>query len=254
MINIKLIEKQNQHFYETSEGTFPSSTTILSLLNKPALTPWAVKMTISYLSERLDDIKSGKLKLTYGNTALILEEAKRHHRAIATKAAQIGTDVHAMVENHVKGHNVLNADHRIIEKELSTTQKPYNAYLDWEKKQSFSLIGSEIPVCSPKWGGYGGTLDMVAELDDKSYIIDLKTSSGIYDEYIMQIASYRYAYTQLYGIPIEGMGILRLDKQTGKFEWKEYNQKEYTKALKMFGHICKFWHLKNDGETIKNGK
>ena len=245
-MNIKLIEKRNQHFYETPEGTFPSSTTILSLLNKPALTPWAVKMTISYLSERLDDIKSGKLELTHGNTALILEEAKRHHRTIATKAAQIGTDVHTMVENHVKGIEIPKEEPYTVEKELTSIRKSYNAYLDWEEKHTFELIGSEIPIYSLRWDGYGGTLDMAAYVDGIPYIIDLKTSSGIYDEYIMQIASYRYAYTQLYGIPIEGMRILRLDKQSGKFEWKEYTQREYTKALKMFGHICKFWHLKND--------
>jgi hypothetical protein len=244
MEKIKLIAKRDQHFYETPEGTFPSATTILSLLNKPALTPWAVKMTVSYLSERLDDIKSGKLELTHGNVAIILEEAKRQHRTIATKAAQIGTDVHMKVEDHVNG--ILKDADCAIEKELKTVQKSYLAYLKWESEQSFSLIGSEVPIYSTIWGGYGGTLDMVAYLDGKAYMIDLKTSSGIYDEYAMQIAAYRYAYAQRFDVPIEGMGILRLDKQTGKYEWREYSEREYRKALKMFGHVCRYWHLKND--------
>lgn len=245
MEKIKLIEKRNQHFYETSEGTFPSSTTILSLLNKPALTPWAVKMTILYLSERLDDIKSGKIELTPGNAAMILGEAKQQHRTIATKAAQIGTDVHTLVENHVKEIGFSRSEPSIIKKELRSVQNSYFAYLEWENEQAFRLIGSEVPIYSSAWSGYGGTLDMVAYLEDKAYIVDLKTSSGIYDEYVMQIASYRYAYTQLFDIPIEGMGILRLDKPTGKFEWKEYTEREYHKALKMFSHICEYWHLKN---------
>lgn len=246
MTNIKLIKKRNQHFYETPYGTFPSSTTILSLLNKPALTPWAVKMTIEYLRDYLDDVTSGKLKLTLGNIVLKLEEAKREHRTIATKAAQIGTDIHAMIENHVKRYEIASGEYHIIEKEFSSIRKSYNAYLDWEKTHNFKLIGSEIPIYSRAWLGYGGTLDMVAYLDSKPYIIDLKTSSGIYDEYVMQIASYRKAYSQLFDIPIEGMGILRLDKQTGKFEWKEYTDKEYCRALEMFGHICEYWHIKND--------
>ena len=246
MFEIKLIEKRNQHFYKTPEGIFPSSTTILGILNKPALMPWAVKMTVAYLNKRLDDIKSGKLELTKENSSALLNEAKLHHKDIAFEAVEIGTRVHAMIENHVNGKEPPEMDIYIVEKELVSVRKSYQAYLDWENEYSFELIGSEVPIYSIAWNGYGGTLDIVAYLDGKRYIIDLKTSSGIYDEYAMQIASYRFAYSQLFDVSIDGMGILRLDKKTGKFEWKEYADKDYWHALKMFGHLCNYWHLKND--------
>ncbi|GAH23405.1 unnamed protein product, partial [marine sediment metagenome] len=69
----------------------------------------------------------------------------------------------------------------------------------------------------------------------KKYVIDFKSSKKFYDEMPLQVSAYRRAYCyecRLAEHP-EGMGVLRLDKETGIPEWKDYS-KVYTKKLTAF--------------------
>jgi hypothetical protein len=64
----------------------------------------------------------------------------------------------------------------------------------------------------------------------------------------LQIAAYRAGYEERTGEKIEGMGIVRLDKPTGAFEWKEYGDAAYQRAWDEFFCLCESWHGSNNGE------
>ena len=63
-----------------------------------------------------------------------------------------------------------------------------------------------------------GTVDAVAYVNDEFCVVDFKTSSGIWDEYFLQVAAYAEAVAQVHGDAIESAWILRFDKKTGEFE------------------------------------
>jgi hypothetical protein len=234
MNDVKLIEQEGKHLYETPIGIVPSSTTILSILNKPALGYWMVKTAINYLATKLDDIKDGKLILNADNSYKILQEAKNQHKQIKDESANTGTMVHEVLEFHLKHENVgmlLN----------DKTKKPFEGFVEWKNKRKFKLVSSEETVWSKH--GYAGTLDCAAYLDGKLYIVDFKTSNAIYPEYVMQIASYVKAYEENTGKKIEGAGILRLDKETGEPEWVEFTMEQVEHAFKKFSCILEYYKL-----------
>jgi hypothetical protein len=238
---IKLTEKNGKHFYTSDTGRLPSSTTILAELNKPALIDWAARETSNYILNNIET--SNKSEFKKDEIIETVNKASKQHQYIKKKAAEIGSNVHKLIENYIKNQ----IQNKIIN---LTEEKKYpaafDAFIKWEK--DFEAIHSytEFRVISKLWGGYAGTLDLISEIDNKIFLVDLKTSNAIYDEFIMQLASYRNAYQEMTGNKIYSMGILRLDKNELKYEWKVYNKKEYIRALKMFGHLCRYWHLKYD--------
>ena len=238
MSKVKLIPDKEQHYYETPMGVLPSSTTVLSLLAKPALMHWAVKQTVVYLGAKLDEIRAGELELTEENASQILKEAKKYHEQLRDEAMDIGSQVHYLIEQYLLGNPY---DDLINEK----TQLPFEAFLQWQKARKFKLVKAEHPVWSKK--RYAGTLDCVAYLNNKLYVIDFKTSNAIYPEYLLQVASYWKAYEEMSGQKVKGLGILRLDKGTGMPEWVEFSKKEANRAFKMFMCLVRFWWLKKEG-------
>jgi hypothetical protein len=85
-----------------------------------------------------------------------------------------------------------------------------------------------------------GTTDIVADIRPPGlpkhlrYLIDVKTSNDFHAPAMpMQLAAYAEAYEELEGVPIEGIGIIRLDKLTGQSYWLDYTPQR-KEAFKLF--------------------
>lgn len=158
-------------------------TTILEILAKPALVPWAYSR---------------------GKEGLPLYESR-------DKAATAGTLAHLYVENHLKGLPDPSKDelsNEIIEKAESC----YLAFLEWEKVHSFKMVESELSLISENYQ-FGGTIDIGAVVNDLG-IVDIKTSKGIYFTMRIQIAAYGQLWMENFpDKPIKAYHILRLGEQ-----------------------------------------
>lgn len=254
MSNYKTDDKQRVYYIEELDMEVPSVTTIIGQYDKSApLMYWAVKVAISYLQDNPE-----ALKLDPYETFRL---AKKHPRLLKEQAAELGSGVHYLIEQHLKGFDVK----ELISK--SPEMKPaFEAFLSWQKQYDFKLVQSEHTVWSVK--EYAGTLDCVAWLNGKLYLVDFKTSNAIfkkdskgkltnqlYETYIWQVAAYWYAYQEHSNKKLEGLGILRLDKVTGLPEWAE-NSKDIPliniapKAFLEFEHLLKlWWQIKENKEV-----
>jgi len=157
-------------------------------------------------------------------------------KSIAAHAAHIGTRTHRIIESYLK-NEALSA---LYSTEIA---KPFAAFRDWQCASGFELVDSERMIWSDN--GYGGTVDLIGYINGSLYLIDIKTSKAVYPDYSLQIAAYRTGYEERTGEKIEGMGILRLDKPTGTFEWREYCDAEYQNAWVDFMLLCESWHVAN---------
>lgn len=122
------------------------------------------------------------------------------------KAANIGTIAHKEIEDFLKDG--------VIGSTMS-----FQAFLRWYNpiKDRIKIIASEEKlVC--QW--FGGTYDLLIEIDGKKYLVDFKTSNHVSYRYAMQLAAYRYMLYYLKGINIDGIIILQLHKTRPEF--KEY--------------------------------
>lgn len=91
------------------------------------------------------------------------------------------------------------------------------SFMNWAQGKKIELIALERVVYSKK-ERYAGTLDIDCIVDGVRSIIEIKTSTAIYDDYWYQLALYRMAYEIELGIDFPGSRILRLSKDKVEFE------------------------------------
>ena len=231
--------KTEGHHYKIGDEIYPSSTTILSVLRKPAIEIWAVKTTVEYLGRRLNDVINGKIELNAKNAYKILTEARQEHEKIKEKAASLGSDVHKIIELIFKSEmsipDLLNA----IDSEFYSS---ITAFLDWKSSYDIKALGNEEIVYHEKLK-YAGTLDFRCKFNGEKYVVDFKTSKRIYPEMLLQLASYKYAYELMHpedtGYKV---GILRLDKNNKGFEWKTWDENTVSIAWNAFKYLVKYYH------------
>jgi hypothetical protein len=182
-------DRGRTHWYEDANGTrVPGVTTILSNgLPKPALINWAGNVTAEYAVDHWDEL-AGK------SPSVKLAELKKARYADRDAAANRGTQVHGLAEQLIRGVEVP------VPEELAGHVEAYVRFLD-EWNPTPLLV--EAVVVSHKHG-YAGTLDLVAEVGGRVWLLDVKTGrSGVFGEVAAQLAGYRYADVYVDGSGVE---------------------------------------------------
>jgi len=180
--------------YLLADGTeVPGSTTVINNLDKSApLMYWAWDC--------------GKKGLDY--------------RKVKDKAANIGKIAHFLCECHL---NNWEPDLRNYSKDdISRATVSYGKFLEYKYREDFEHVKSEFQLVSETYK-YGGTLDWVArDRNGDLVLIDLKTSKGIYDPYLYQVASYENLWNEHISQKIKRRIIVRIGKEkSGDFETRE---------------------------------
>ncbi len=184
----------------------PGVTTILSVINKPALVPWAAKLTAETYSSLLRSRMAAGALLP-ADLAGMEKEAKGAPRAVAKEAAGIGSAVHAWAEAFAHGARPdLPADPR--------TRNGVEGFLSWCGAHAVEFVSTEVRVYSRAFH-YAGTFDFLARVDGKLMLGDYKVSSGIYPEYYFQTAAYAQAYGEMTGETVRDRIVVCFDKRTG---------------------------------------
>lgn len=183
----KFDEVRHKHYIHNREVT--GTTTIVGVLDKPALVPWAVKISM----EKLKELGT----LTDEN----IEIAKKAPNNKKTSAGTFGTVAHFIAEHFNKTGVVLSADSDELPKdiqdkakELNDKQKKkidklINQFKDWLTDNKAKVIYAEQNVFS-ETHFIGGIFDMIIEKGGKTYIADFKTSSGVYPSHFIQMGGY----------------------------------------------------------------
>ena len=238
----------------------PSSTQISGIKDKSdMLKGWVARTNYAKALEMFSKALKNKEKLDKEKIDTILSYAKDEYTRTSEDAKDIGKIVHNLIETDVKAQ----IDGREIDFKADYDEKVlkgFFAFKDWEKDVGVKWLESEQTVCQLDGLPYAGTLDLIGEIDGKIIVIDVKTSSGFYDDMILQVASYRNAREQMDGkykvrdsqgeihifkvkkIKIDGMGILRLDKKTGLPEYKSYKEEKYQRSKKAFMNLLEFFY------------
>lgn len=201
--------------YSRNGIEYPSVTGITGQLDKPGLLVWAANCAVDHIEENLEAVRD-PLKNVHEVEA-ILTAARKAYNVKKVDAATAGTMVHDMIERHIKGEAVtveslVHEDQDIQER----ARKGYEAFLSWESKNHVEWMYQECEVIS-ETVGYAGRFDAIARVNGHIYLIDFKTSSGVYPEMRWQLCAYRQAWNEEHpDNPVENMMILHLNKETGE--------------------------------------
>jgi hypothetical protein len=191
-----------KHAYFLNGKPMLGCTSVLGVIAKPALVPWAARMAVDYL------VQVGKPY--YGpNDDLVdhyivngeqLDAAKTAHRRKKEDAAEKGTDLHELVEKWVgvciagnAGQPLPKGNNWVGEEEYA----PIAPFIEWARKEQIRFIATEQRLYSKAlW--VAGTCDLIFEKNGKRYIGDIKTYKKIWDRVpLIQCAGYSIMYEEM---------------------------------------------------------
>ena len=165
------------HRYWLDGKPIPGVTTLIGKgLPKPAIPYWAAKSVAEFVvdnPEQTDQIRS----LGRGPAVAALKAIPWQAR---DEAAVRGTDVHKLAEELIHGREVEVPEHLAAHVE---------GYARWLDEFQVEPILTERPVANRTlW--YAGTFDAIVVIDGVRWLLDWKTSKGVYGETALQTAAY----------------------------------------------------------------
>jgi len=206
------MNKHKAHtIYKDSAGNrLPGATSVLSILSKPALIPWANKMG-------LQGIDTNKY---------------------VDSMASIGTLAHYMIECYLTKQTPDYSEYSSAE--ISLAENAALKFYEWEKSHDYELIFSEKALVSDNLG-YGGTIDIYWKLDGKYTLTDIKTCKAVYPEHHTQLSSYRQLLIEN-GHQVDECNILRVGRdETEGFDF--INSSNLDLHFEKFYHCLKIYEI-----------
>lgn len=235
----KLKFESKGHRYYLDEKPLTGVTTIIGILDKPALIQWSANQAIDYIEKNCIKDPEGINGWDKTNWRLIdkkhFDQARKAWITKRDKAGDIGTEVHKVIEEYVKScidgkpEFKLHPDPQVNKMTLK--------FKDWAEENQVKFLLSEQQVYSEKYW-YAGTVDLLVEIKGKKYIADIKTARDIYNTNYIQMAGYHIALEELGKVKdLEGYIVINIPKdfkKDGEAKLKEKrltNTEEFKKAF-----------------------
>lgn len=177
----------------------------------------------------------------YGMRSWLLNNTPESAEEIKNTTAGLGSKMHAAYEQLLLGNKL-----DLFNDFPYTKEKKHIAtFCKWfaEFKPDISTIQAEHVVASVSMK-YAGTLDLAVRRDDGLWIIDFKTTSGIYFSHELQVVAYKRAYEEMYKVNVDHVGILR----TGTRHKDGYEFKEVDRSFEEFQAVYQTYLSLNGGK------
>jgi hypothetical protein len=206
-------------FYEVDGELFPSVTHILTVVNKPALVPWAAsqerKACLAAAADLHDELGAKAFARFPRAWYLASLEAKlgsvRAHTRTMEHAGDIGSEAHRAIEWILRTAIGANAGPEPLISAPALIA--VNAFRTWAASVHLKPVLIERVVYSRRHR-YAGTIDLLARVDGTMTQISLKTGKAVYAEAFLQEAGYQAAMLEMgYRAPDAAI-VLRLPKTT----------------------------------------
>jgi hypothetical protein len=163
-----------------TKAKVPGVTSVVGMLPKPFLVPWAAKLAATYAVDNLAAVTA----IAEGDRLAAIDLIKMASRRFTAAAGEIGTSVHGYFEERAKGNPGR------VTPDIAGFVPHIEAFLtEWKPK----FLYIEDTVWSDTFG-YAGSFDCIVEIGGEKIVLDLKTSaSGVHAETALQLAAYRHA-------------------------------------------------------------
>lgn len=211
LYKVERVDEEGRHLYAVngSSTSFVGVTTILGVVGKEILVPWAAKESVDYVFRTLAKVTGYKLTTRFMER--LQSRAKKQPRFAKERAGRRGTQAHDAFDNYIKNPS----------DPLRETAY-WESFKFWLKKEKLRIVMGDTKVASLSYE-FGGSIDvLLADEHDRLLIGDFKTSKGLYDTYAYQVAAYAQAFKETYGLPYMPEGIvLRFVENRPCFERRE---------------------------------
>ena len=187
---------RNHLYYFDGQGPWPGVTTVTKVLDAPALTNWKLgqvaEAAVANAERLIEDRDAGKS-----------DAAVKWLTTLSTSAMDRGSRIHAVIECVLRRE-----PYEVDERD----EDAISGVRDWLNTNRVRPIAVEAFLLNPEaigWtrpdgasvtAGYGGTCDLIAEIDGETWLLDWKTGRSVawptgevYSDHRLQLAAYGHA-------------------------------------------------------------
>ena len=203
----ELLKPSGHATYKDSAGKrLVGVTTILAVMAKPALIKWANNLGLAGIDST-----------TYVDN--LADVGTLAHHMILCKFKNATPDMSDFTENQIK---------------MATASLA--SFTSWESSHEVKPLVTEEVLISEEFG-FGGTPDLLCELDGIVTLLDFKTGKALYPEVLYQLGAYAYLLSGA-GWSIDQAVALRIGRELGEgFEVINFTTEALQEGFKVF-HLC----------------
>jgi hypothetical protein len=165
-------------------------TTIIKVLDAPFLDQWKVRVQVEGTARAAfrETPWENESEEEYVARLVALAKEQYEHERLANEAADLGQQVHALIEHAVRTElgEAISAPEATDEALFI-----FAGWKEWAKGVGLQPLMAEGRVYNPI--GYCGTFDLLAVIEGKPAIFDWKPQARVYPERRLQSAAYREA-------------------------------------------------------------
>lgn len=227
-------------YYVKDVGYFARVTAILHAINwdNGSLDKWRNKMALNCFKENIlpNESYSGE----QATAAFLKSQAAADE--FAKSSATFGTRVHYWLETFALTGS-------FPELETDTYADVFKTFTSVKKfVEDFGLGTDRVHIVKPELFlyhslGYAGTADLVAIRDGKVYLIDYKSTNSLKQQYLLQLAAYSAALSELYGLDVHKAILIRFSKNSDTYERLALSKEELDTYFEMFKLCLMFYRL-----------
>ena len=160
------------------------------------------------------------------------------------RAGAFGTVVHKFVE--LGRVDSVGLDLKVLsllsQDWLDKAKGAFDRYAEWAKQHWVEPLAAELPLVSEEYK-YGGTLDMVANVDGVPSLLDVKTSSRIKTSHRVQVSAYKHLYHEVHGVWLQPV-LLHLPGRDSDEPLEPYPMGPLVAEWDAFLHLLALYQLK----------
>jgi hypothetical protein len=179
--------RDSKGIYTWKDERFPSVTTILKVMDKPALPRWASKSVAEYVAAFAERIQAEKIPWPDVHAELTnVDKLKAVPWDYAEKKRDLGSTFHDLAERYAGGM-ALNPE--VFASDVQPLVKSFLKFVEDFKPKWEAM---ECGVFNREHN-YAGTMDTIMHVDGRLMVVDYKTGKDTYVEHALQLAAYRRA-------------------------------------------------------------
>jgi hypothetical protein len=182
-----VLRTKTHQYYFSGAGPWPGVTSITKVLDAPALTYWKMNQVaqaaIASAEQLIRDREAGKV-----------DAAVKYLTTLSTSAMDRGSRIHAAIEQ------ILRREPVTIDPRDEAAVAGARAWLNAQVREHGRRPLEVEAYLLHETLGYGGTCDLIAELDGEVWLLDWKTGSSVatpdgtvYRDHRLQLAAYANA-------------------------------------------------------------
>ena len=203
-----------EDYGSTREVKLPGVTTVIKAgLPAPQLLKWSLEQGVS---RSIQAVEAALAKGEGLDLAAVRVAALAEPERIRDETADIGTQVHALIETWLKlgAEPVLaGLDPRVV--------NGWTRFREWWAESGFTSLRTEFAVASLDLG-CGGTVDCLAlDAEFRRVLVDFKTSNGIHDSHEVQAVTDARCVEEMDGESVDRVVIGRFGREDATFDDRE---------------------------------